>query len=96
MKFPADGFQVVAVQILEAIEELIFRSTQAPARPQFAPYELKRAKYIRHLKEPVVSRMEIPDKNGLRGENRKRLTEQVLDLPLPVVVIYLEFVIAID
>ena len=63
--FAINYLEVVSMQILKPIEEFVFRSVEIATGLQLASDEFN----IRHLKQTIVTRMDIAHKYGLRGKN---------------------------
>ena len=93
--FTSDDLEVVFVQVLEPIEELVFRTGEPSASKKPVPNEFKHAKHIGHLKQPIALRMDVTDKQDLGRENGKSLREKIFYLPLTIVIIDLDAVIAV-
>ena len=93
--FTSDDFEVVFIQVLEPIEELVFRARESPASKKPVPNKFEHAKYIRNLKQPITLRMDVTHKQGLGREDGKSLHEKIFYLPLAIVIIDLDAVIAV-
>ena len=93
--FTSDDLEVVFIQVLEPIEEIVFRARESPAGKKPVPNEFEHAKHIRHLKQPITLRMDVTHKQGLGREDGKSLHEKIFYLPLAIVIIDLDAVIAV-
>ena len=62
MSFLVNRLKVVAVEVLDAIEELKLRTGQPLARFELQAHKLKGTQRVRSLEEPIVLGMDFADK----------------------------------